>query len=905
MFKSKIFLKAMFVVSTIIIAYTLAISLFVVPKIDESIYKLEEDKAKEILNKIVTITKNVNKDLQSYKEIALQKYKDNLKSLTDTAWSLIQTKYEQSKLQNIGSLLKERGDEFQSSLMNFYNENHGKMDDKELENTIKNYIKIYRYNNGTGYYFVNSFDSKSIIHPLKPSIQGKSFKHVKDKNGVYYVNEMVKVCQNSGSGIVKYRWQNPKTKQLEDKVSYVFTFEPYQWIVGTGEYYSVLKQRLQDQAINMIKRLRYSGTNYFFILGYDNKIVAHPFLSKGDDFSKVKDKKGMLIVPPMVKIAKEKGEGFYSYWWKKNSKDNTTYEKLTFVKDFPNWKMVIGTGIYIDDIENEMTKRKKELLDQLREIVKTTKMGETGYLYIFDDQANMIIHPNDNIDGINFRDIKNPGKDSYIFDDIIHAYKSGDKTLYYKWDKPTDIDHYVYEKVSWIEYIPEAHWYVASSAYVAELEASSKKVRRFIVLLAVIILIFAILYSFLYLKNLLKPITNLSKLASRVTSGDYSVRSDIISDDEVGILATEFNTMVDTIEDNIQNLDKKVKEKTQELERAKNRAEESTRFKSEFLANMSHEIRTPMNGIIGMTYLILQTPLASKQKKYIQTIENSAKNLLNIINDILDFSKIEAGKLNIEKIDFSMTEMLVNIETMMTIKALEKGLNFSIQSRHSGDYVYYGDSLRISQILINLIGNAIKFTQNGFVKVSIEEGRNDMMRFVVQDSGIGISQEQQQKLFTSFVQADGSTTREYGGTGLGLSISKQLVELMGGKIWVESQFGHGSRFVFELRLPKSSRAIHASSSTKEMMTKSQEEVKVLYQQKQQQSVMILDDEKKDELFSSLKLFASKRRARRCLEIMEEFDQYQLDMTDREFLQKIKKLLKSRNYKKIVEQIDGR
>jgi len=1127
----------MFVVSSIIVVYTVAISLFVVPKIDSSISKLEEDKAKEILNKVVTITKNVNKDLQSYRGISLQKYKDNLKSLTDTAWSLIQTKYEQSKPQNIGSLLKERGDEFKSSLMNFYTKNRDKMNGKELENAIRNYIHIHRYNNGSGYYFVNGFDSKSIIHPLDPSIEGKSFKNIKDKNGVYYVNEMVKICQEKGSGLVKYQWQNPKTKYLEDKISYVFTFEPYKWIIGTGEYYSVLKQRLQNQAINIIKKLRYTDTNYFFILGYDSRIVAHPFLAEGEDFSDIRDKKGELIVPPMVKIAREKGEGFYSYWWRKSSKNNTSYEKLTFVKDFPNWKMVIGTGVYIDDIDNEIKKRKKELLNQLREIVKTTKMGKTGYLYIFDDQANMIIHPNDNIDGINFKDIKNPGKESYIFDDIVNAYKNGEKTFYYKWDKPTDSENYIYDKVSWIEYIPELHWYVASSAYVAELEESSKSVRNFIIFLAVIILILAILYSFLYLRNLLKPITNLSNLASQVTSGDYSVRSDIRSDDEVGALAKEFNTMVDTIEDNIQNLDKKVKEKTKELECAKNRAEESTQFKSEFLANMSHEIRTPMNGIIGMTYLILQTSLGAKQKKYIQTIENSAKNLLSIINDILDFSKIEAGKLNIEKVDFSISELLANIENMMAIKADEKGLDFSIEGDFGGEYVYHGDSLRISQVLINLIGNAIKFTEKGFVKVTVDSSADNTMRFTVQDSGIGISKEQQQRLFSSFVQADGSTTRQYGGTGLGLSISKQLVELMEGSIWVESEVGVGSQFTFELRLPKRNTPIRLQSSrknldietlrgshillaednvmnqeiimgllqesginidivdngmsaierlqeypdkyelvlmdmhmpqmdgveatkiiretnkeipiialtanvmkkdiqetqhagmnehlckpieidklyetllkyiskkvdvTKGSVTQSQEEIAIprfaridtttgltymsgnkklykkilidfysnykdlkleglednalkvsfhtikglsgnigatslyeiskeleetldkklfskfyeelngvleelkdLSQESEEDNNIFLDEVKREELFTSLRVFASKRRARRCLEVMDEFDNYQLDHSDREFLMKIKKLLKSRNYKKIVEQIDGR
>ena len=801
MFKSKIFLKAMLIVASVIAIYTIAISIFAIPKIDKSIESLEEKNAKEILSKVITITKNVSKDLDSFKEKSLQRHKNELKNLTDTVWSIIQVKYEQSKPENLHAVLKERGELFKTNLTHFYNTNRDKMSEQQLKNAIKNYTKIYRHDSlNTGYFWINDFNATMIMHPISSHLNGKNLWDFQDPNGVFLFRDFALTCKDNGSGIVKYQWNNPDSNQVEDKISYVFTFEPFGWIFGTGEYYSVLKDKFQNEVINLVSKLRYADENYFYISDYNNVLISHPYL-QGKDLSKIKDIKGNLIIPPMIKIAREKDEGFHTYWWKKNKKDNTPYEKLTFTKNFSDWNMVIGTGVYIDDIEKDVEKRKEELMQQLQEIIKTTKIGKTGYLYIFDGKGQMLIHPNSNINGKNFSKLKNPTKGTFIFDDLVKRSQTT-KELSYKWDKPTDKGNYIYDKISWIEYIPALDWYIVSSAYVDEFKESSHEVRNFILLLALFIFIISALYSYIFLKNLLKPISNLSQLALRVSDGDYSVKSNLQRDDEIGLLSHEFNNMVKTIKDNIENLDQNVQEKTRELEIAKNKAEESTKSKSEFLANMSHEIRTPMNGIIGMSHLALQTKLDDTQRNYLETIDHSAKSLLVIINDILDFSKIEAKKLSIEKTSFNLFDMCENVIDMLEPKTFEKNLELVFDYDISMGKSFYGDRLRISQVLINLLTNAIKFTEYGEVCVVVKKLDNSRVRFEIKDTGIGLSNDQQKKLFKSFSQADGSITRKYGGTGLGLVISKQLVELMKGKIWIESIQGVGSSFIFEIELIK-------------------------------------------------------------------------------------------------------
>jgi polar amino acid transport system substrate-binding protein len=241
---------------------------------------------------------------------------------------------------------------------------------------------------------------------------------------------------------------------------------------------------------------------------------------------------------------------------------------------------------------------------------------------------------------------------------------------------------------------------------------------------------------------------------------------------------------------------------------AKKMSDDASKAKSDFLANMSHEIRTPMNAIMGMSHLALGCGLERKPKNYVTKVYNAAESLLGIINDILDFSKIEAGKLDLEHIDFNLHDVFDDLSNIVGIKTVEKNLELLFDISHEIPLMLVGDPLRLNQILINIAGNAVKFTEQGQIVISVkllEASDNDQLtlEFSVKDSGIGMNEEQRSKLFKSFSQADSSTTRKYGGTGLGLSISKKIVELMNGDIWLESEEGQGSSFFFTTQFKKS------------------------------------------------------------------------------------------------------
>jgi len=430
MIKSKIFLKTMLFTFIATVSYFIFIATFAMPKIENSIGKLEERSVKNILDKIILLSRHTYSDLKDYNETVYHYKKDNLKNITKVA----------------------------SGILHYYH-------DLSMDGTLS---------------------------------------------------------------------QNEAKKIAYEKVS----------------------------------RLTYANSGYFFIIDDNYTAISHPDKTMiNRNIENLKDDNGNLFVKDMVNRSQKSSEGFAEYSW--HDENNRKFNKLTYIKKFEHWGIHLGTGVSTDDIQQEVKKKKDELLEQLKGIIKDTKIGKSGYIYIFDKAGKMLVHPNDNVLGMNIRGLKNPSSGNTLYDDLVYVSKH-DKMLKYKWDKPDDKNHYIYEKISWIEYMPEFGWYIASSAYVDELNSSADELKYRMYIFGIIILIVFLIISFVFFKKLFEPIETLAELTSQVTKGDYSVRSDYIHSDEVGILCKNFNTMIETIEDNINTLDKKVAEKTQKLHEQKN-----------------------------------------------------------------------------------------------------------------------------------------------------------------------------------------------------------------------------------------------------------------------------------------------------------------------------------------------
>ena len=495
-----------------------------------------------------------------------------------------------------------------------------------------------------------------------------------------------------------------------------------------GKEHTVL-QETQHETLSLINQLRYGEDDYFFVSDQKNILISHPYL-QDKDFSRIKDMHGNLIVPPMVKIANAKGEGFTSYWWKKNNNDPAIYEKLSYVKAFKPWGWVIGTGVYIDNIDKEIKVRKSALISRLKSILKETKIGKTGYVYIFDSDGHMIIHPNDKLQGINFKELKNPETERYIFDDLVDAYKQGYKTLYYLWDSPENKGNYTYKKVSWIEYDPYFDWYICSSGYVKEFRSESTLMRHFIIYTAILTALLITALGLFFSRLILKPVIALSENAKKVIGGDLNARyQGKIYDDETGALAMQHNVMLDTIHEQINTLDHKVQEKTEALSI-------SLEEKEMLLKGMTMNVKNNLFVISDTQLLQAFQNKESSVEEFIETIQNRIQSIA-MAHEMLYKSDKSSQFVDIERYTKTLVDSLLNayIEDKTTYQC-----TYEIDPLQ----LTLDQTLSCGLIINELVTNTIKHAfqqQDDQLKITLNSAQEGVAELIVEDKGPGLSKE--------------------------------------------------------------------------------------------------------------------------------------------------------------------
>ena len=669
----------------------------------------------------------------------------------------------------------------------------------EVKRLIIEALRQTRFYEGRGYYFIDDMNGQFVLLPIAPQMEGKTLLDNKDDTGHFIMRGLIDAARKPvGEGFSRYRWYSPDNpKEMSEKLAYVRHFAPYDWLIGTGDYLYKWDQLQQREAIARLRSVQFGETGYIALLDRHQRSLISP-ANKALENMHVDEMPAVERAALKVLVDKaDQGGGFVNYEWP-HPRTGKLATKTALVRSVEPWGWVVVATMFHDELQSALNVEIEAYERGASQRSLTLLLAIAGALSLALLASVAFSRWSNGLFAAYHK--QNLAQQAALRESELKLTTILDGVEAYIYIKDQDY-RYLYANRQVCELFGKPLAEVVGREDSAFFDAATAEVIR---------------------RNDRRVLEDGQRVAEeevnttadgQVTRAYVSVKLPLrYSDGHVYSLCGISTDITKRKQSEAElaryrdHLEALVASRTEELAAARDAAEAASRAKSTFLANMSHEIRTPMNAILGLTHLLLKNIHEPKFHDQLNKILDSAKHLLGIINNILELSKIEVGKLTLESAEFSPAQVVDRCLSMLAERASAKGLQLIKEIDPALPDFLVGDAMRLEQSLLNFVSNAIKFSERGRIVVhavaSEDNGQSVLLRFEVQDEGIGIEPAQQARLFNAFIQADDSMTRRYGGTGLGLAISRQLAHMMGGEVGVDSLPGVGSTFWITARLAK-------------------------------------------------------------------------------------------------------